>query len=116
MNRQAAGATAPCALRTDGDGWVVTGELGFATAPALLRYGAMQWRATSPRWIDLRQVERVDSAGLAILIGWMRCGRQAGRQLAVRGELPQQLASLASFYGVRELFADGENHGCATGR
>ena len=72
----------------------VTGELNFATVPALLEQGnaLLAARAGARVSLDLRAVTRGDSAGLALLIEWMRTARRHGSAIEFRNIPPQMLA------------------------
>lgn len=86
------------------DGWVLSGEMSFGTAASLLQFGDSAWRLASPAWIDLRQVARVDSAGVVVLLAWLRRAAASGGKLELRS-VPAQLASLADFYGIGPAIA-----------
>ena len=53
--------------------------------------------------IELSEVSEGDSAGLALLIDWLRASREVSRDVSV-SELPLAMASLAALYGLSELF------------
>jgi len=73
----------------------VAGELGFATVTsALAESESLFGDGKGELVFDLGAVERADSAGLALLIEWMRRARRAGR--AVRFlNLPPQMLEIA---------------------
>ncbi|WP_297527557.1 STAS domain-containing protein [Thiohalobacter sp.] len=73
----------------------VGGELGFATVTSALAGTEPLFDAGEGTLVfDLSGVERADSAGLALLIEWMRRARRAGR--AVRFlNLPPQMLEIA---------------------
>ena len=52
--------------------------------------------------IDLAAVERVDSAGVALLLAWARRAATERSKLAFSG-MPESMRSLATLYGVEEL-------------
>ncbi|MBI4756498.1 MAG: STAS domain-containing protein [Betaproteobacteria bacterium] len=82
----------------------VSGAMTIATARALLEGGARlvaEGSATS-REFDLAGVDEVDSAGLAIIFGWQRAARAAGREVRIVNP-PENLLSLAALYGVVDL-------------
>ncbi len=75
----------------------LSGELGFATATALLKAHA---GATAPV-LDLSGVTRVDSAGLALLLELKRESKAPG---GLRLEnAPTQLRRLSDFFDLSSL-------------
>ena len=56
--------------------------------------------------ISLGGVDRVDSAGVAVLLAWKRRAAAEGKSLSF-AEVPPNLAALAALYGVVELLASG---------
>ena len=82
-------------IKQDGSGrYVVTGLLQFDTVTKARKLGAALLARESSWVLDLRGVTRADSAGLALLVDWVREARR--RQIAVRFEnIPAQLLALA---------------------
>jgi phospholipid transport system transporter-binding protein len=66
----------------------------LATGKALLDAGGTTF--------DLRAVTDVDSSALAVIFGWLREARRAGKQISVT-HVPKDLLSLADLYGVTEF-------------
>jgi phospholipid transport system transporter-binding protein len=89
-------------LDTSSDVILVSGELTFATVNTVL--GEIQKLATSlPALnIDLADVTRSDSAGLALLVHWMRVARTAKKQIVFH-HIPGQMLAIASASGLDEL-------------
>lgn len=73
----------------------VSGELSFATVNAVLEQ-SRPMLAAAQGWLvmELAGVERVDSAGLALLIQWMRLAREQGVDILFR-HVPEQLLAIA---------------------
>jgi len=79
----------------------IQGALTFETVPG--------WFATSSVWfagngelaIDLGGVNRVDSAGLALLIEWLRMARVANRDLRFTN-VPEQVRTLTRINGLQD--------------
>lgn len=86
---------------TDGP-WRLRGELSFATTPGLLAQSQGLFRDSGEYEIDLAGVERMDSAGLALLVEWLRLARDREARLRYHN-LPEQIADLARVCGVDEL-------------
>lgn len=81
----------------------VTGELDFSTVPQL--YADAAWIAigeASKLTIDLSGVTRADSAGLSLLLSWIRRAHASQRQLNFT-HVPNQLLNIARVSGVAEL-------------
>jgi phospholipid transport system transporter-binding protein len=82
----------------------LTGEVGFGDAARLLAEGDAAFGALQDADLDLAQVTRADSAGLALLLEWSLAARDAGRSLRYRN-VPPAIASLAGIGDVAELLA-----------
>lgn len=73
----------------------VTGALDFANVPSL----PLAVPGDGEVAVDLSGVGRVDSAGVALLLEWVREARAHGRALVFRG-MPAQLLAIARVSGV----------------
>ncbi len=82
----------------------VSGELSFATATDLLAQSQALFAGESGIELDLSGVTHADSAGLSLLIEWLRQARLQGRQLRYVA-LPAQLKTLAGISDVDGLLA-----------
>ncbi len=84
----------------------VRGALGFSTVAGLWDEGLPLFRRLSgPCELDVSRVERVDSAGVALLVEWMRLARERGAVLRITGAPPAmrdliQLADLQDLLPV----------------
>lgn len=81
----------------------VTGELNFSTAPEL--YAEAAWIVASDSsklTVNLSGVTRADSAGLSLLLSWMRRAQANKRQLSFT-HVPNQLLNIARVSGVADL-------------
>ena len=85
--------------------WSLSGDLLFENAARLLDEGVVAFGTASRVEIDLAQVGRVDSAGLALLVEWSVAARGGGRGFHYRN-VPPVLGALA---GISDLtqFLDG---------
>lgn len=102
------GTSAP-ALEPAGPGrFALRGEVSFATAGPLLDAGVRAFAGQPAVTVDLAAVTRVDSAGLALLLEWLRQGRAAGRSTRFTG-LPDKLLAIARLAGVDALLAGGHS-------
>ena len=100
---QPSGQVAGFTLHADG-GLAVAGRLTFDTVPEVLRQTA-DWiaRASDAITVDLAEVERVDSAGVALMIEWMRLARERGRSVSF-ARLSDQVREVIRVYGLSRAF------------
>lgn len=70
----------------------LSGELGFHTVPELWQQTRTLFHDCRSLTIDLSGVERSDSAGLALLVEWMREAARCGAELHFVNMPPQMLA------------------------
>lgn len=85
---------------------LVRGELTFATVERALEVSsklfASESTSTDSIAINLKGVRRVDSAGLSILLEWMRYFRQQQKTVFF-DEIPNSLQRLSRIGGVESL-------------
>lgn len=90
----------------------VRGALTFDTAASALPAGLALIAGAAPSAIDLAinlaGVTRADSAGLALLVEWLRAARGRNRELTFRAA-PAQLLALAEACHLRDLFSVTES-------
>ena len=80
----------------------VSGVLDATTAGALLKQSAERFANQSEIDIDLAGVSEGDSAGLALLIEWMRVAKDAKQTLTFHN-VPGQVSALARISEVDDL-------------
>ena len=81
----------------------ITGELNFSTVPHL--FGHSTWVESDPSSslsVELGEVTRADSAGLSLLLSWVRRAHAHQKTLAFK-QVPEQLRNIARVSGVAEL-------------
>lgn len=78
----------------------IAGAVDNATAPALLFHALKQVNA-GVSYIDLKQVERVDSSGVSLLLHLQREAMKLGRKLHVQN-VPSNLQALIHLYDLDE--------------
>ncbi|MDD5181108.1 MAG: STAS domain-containing protein [Gallionellaceae bacterium] len=88
-------------ISRDGDRLQVSGSLTIETVTGLLG-AVMQPGGNAGLVIDLGKVEAVDSAGVSLLLSWLRRAQQNKVALCF-SNVPDNLLSLARLYGVAEL-------------
>lgn len=83
----------------------VNGELTFQTVPEQWRSSAGLFAQNSEFTIDLSGVTRADSAGLALLIGWIRRAKQEQKSVYFKN-IPANLLAIARVTGVDAILAE----------
>ncbi len=78
--------------------WWISGELCFSTVDQLLVEFNQIVKDTPPKIIDLSEVTHTDSAGLALLIEWLKFDN-----LINFDNIPIQLLSIAAVSGLQDL-------------
>lgn len=88
--------TATAELReVDRDHFAVVGELGFETVRSLLMSSGTRFTGAGPQFeVDLSGVTQGDSAGLALLIEWLKLATRLGKTVRFT-RVPAQLRALA---------------------
>jgi phospholipid transport system transporter-binding protein len=82
--------------------WILAGDLNFSTVPGLM--GAMDIGSADRNRIsiDLAGVTRSDSAGLALLVEWLRESERLGKTVTFLN-MPAQMQSIARVCGLGEI-------------
>ncbi|SEQ26446.1 phospholipid transport system transporter-binding protein [Ectothiorhodospira magna] len=82
----------------------VMGELTLATVPDLWRESRTLLQGGSgPCRVDLSGVTRSDSAGVALLVGWMKdCGGTQGGPLVFTG-MPEHMQALVAVSDLEDV-------------
>jgi phospholipid transport system transporter-binding protein len=104
-----AGHSGTLRLAGSGEGRVtVEGPLTFATARSARDLGRPILAAggTAALEFDCARVTASDSAGLAVLLDWLRTAKHAGRPLRY-SHLPEGIVALARISEVEELLSRG---------
>jgi len=78
------------------------GELDFDSVPALAARSRELFSEPGEVQVSLEAVGRADSAGLVLLVDWLREARRRGRRIGFT-HVPAQLLALARVSGVDEL-------------
>ena len=80
----------------------LVGEMSFGTASEILKISEPLFNQHQVLEIDLSQVKRADSAGLALLLEWKAQANQRGHEIAFLG-IPDSLLAIAHTTEVRHL-------------
>jgi len=92
-------------LVENGDGsWLLQGELGFASVPSVLQHAGVNMLGKQQITVDLKGVTRADSAGLALLVEWLRESELDGNSIKFVN-VPAQLLSIARVCGLEEILS-----------
>jgi len=80
----------------------VSGKLDSASVPDRLRRSGDWFASAGETVIDLAGVERADSAGVALLLDWVRDARAAGTTLAF-ANAPPQMRAIIDFCALNDV-------------
>jgi len=92
-----------CVIEPSGpDSFLLRGDLSFSTVMDLSRQSiGMLWQGETVT-LDLTGVTRTDSAGLALLVEWLRVARRKGKTIRFRN-IPEQMMAVAQVVGLDSL-------------
>jgi phospholipid transport system transporter-binding protein len=103
MNAKPAVTPGPAKLEALGSGrFKVHGALNAETVTALFESSEAAFKDAGSLEIDLANVPEGDSAGLALLIEWLRLGQQRKQTVRFKN-MPEQIAALARISEVDKL-------------
>lgn len=103
MNAKPAATPGPATLEALGNGrFKVHGALNADTVTDLLERSKAAFRGVTELDLDLSGVPEGDSAGLALLIEWLRLAKQQKQKLRF-SNIPVQIAALARISEVETL-------------
>ena len=80
----------------------VGGQLTFSTVNDILGQAQALFEPINTLAIDLAEVTRSDSAGLALLITWMRDAKNSNKNIVFHN-IPSQMLAMANASGLVEL-------------
>jgi phospholipid transport system transporter-binding protein len=87
----------------EADRYVLEGELSFASVDTALKRTTQFFTHPVKTVFDLSGIVKADSAGLAILLEWLKRARLAGVELHYVN-LPKQLLAMAQVAGIDSFF------------
>lgn len=90
----------------DGDNYKVQGRITIDNVRTLLAEGLSQF-SKDRLVVDFSQLEEVDSSAVSLLLEWLREAQRNQRKLRFTN-LPDNLKSLATLYGVLDLIQPAE--------
>lgn len=94
--------TGPRIEETGHGSWMLAGELSFSTVPALMDGMDIKSADRNCISIDLGGVTRSDSAGLALLVEWLRESERLGKTITFLN-MPVQMQSIARVCGLEGI-------------
>jgi len=80
----------------------VSGPLTFETVTGLYRTSTPWFSGRSELVVDLSGVTRIDSAGLALMVEWLRQARGSQCTLQFRN-IPEQVLTLVRINGLQDV-------------
>jgi len=95
-------------IATTADTLALTGVLGFVSVVELEPLG-VKWlreQAAAACAVDLAAVTYSSSAGLVLLLAWLRAAAQFGKTLHIKN-MPADMAALATVGGLVDLLPRG---------
>jgi len=98
----------PTLIETAKGRWLLEGDLSFSSAPAMLKLSARGLTVSREIQVDLQGVTRADSAGLALLVEWLRESERAGKVITFTN-VPEQLLAIAVLCGLDEILSFKSN-------
>lgn len=87
----------------------VSGNLDAASVPTRLRESADWFQSGAELVIDLNDVRRADSAGVALLLEWMRQA-QAARTRLTFANAPEQMRTIIAFCELDDVIPMLNHH------
>lgn len=95
------------AIQRGSDGrLILTGELSFSTVTRLCAEAQPLLGGAEDIRVDLQGISRSDSAGLALLVEWMRGARKLGKPIQFLN-IPQQMLAIARVSSLDEVLPLG---------
>lgn len=93
-----------CELKFDTEkgGITVSGQLTFTTVNDLLASTPVLFSPVATLDVDLADVTHSDSAGLALLIDWIRTAKQTDKKIVFHN-IPAQMLAMARASGLDKL-------------
>jgi phospholipid transport system transporter-binding protein len=88
-------------ITREGDTLHLAGPLTLETARALFDRG-LQPNGSASLVVDLARVDAVDSAGVSLMLSWLREAQRSNIALCF-SNIPDNLMSMARLYGVADM-------------
>ncbi|MEJ2688001.1 MAG: STAS domain-containing protein [Gammaproteobacteria bacterium] len=100
--------TGACIEAGEGGRLYLRGEVTFNTVPDVWERACRLFDDSAEMIVDLGDVERADSAGLALLVEWMRAAKR--RDTAIRFlNMPAQMLAIARVSSLDQILPLGRD-------
>ena len=96
-----------------GGRYQLTGEVTFATAERILRDSSQMFARQQGIEIDLSDVVKTDSAGLALLLEWLRIANDSGAAIRFQN-IPEKVRAIAQTAEVEALLERDQSSSSST--
>ena len=96
--------TEPRLTETGNGNWLLEGDLNFSSVPAVLESSRTALTGSREIQVDLKGVTRADSAGLALLLAWLRESERAGKAINFT-HVPEQLLAISRLCGLDKILS-----------
>lgn len=80
----------------------LSGELSFSTVSTVLEQSEAVFESIAALDIDLTEIKRSDSAGLALLVHWIRLAKKSNKNIVFHN-VPSQMLAIADASGLADL-------------
>ncbi len=84
---------------------IISGDLNFSTVTTLWKQSLPLLSAVEEINFDLSQVKSSNSAGLALLLEWLKYAKRVKKTIRF-SEIPNQLKSILSAGGIEDLICN----------
>lgn len=84
------------------NGYQLSGTLTYETVPEVFRSNSLDYQSTTD--LDLAEIQRADSAGLALLVEWSSVARKQGKVLVLKN-VPVPLQALINITGLQRVLS-----------
>lgn len=96
--------TEPRLTEAGNGSWLLEGDLNFSSVPVMLEPPPTALTGNREIQVDLKGVTRADSAGLALLLEWLRESERAGKTITFT-HVPEQLLAISRLCGLDEILS-----------
>lgn len=96
--------TEPRLTKTGNGNWLLEGDLNFSSVLEVLHSPPTALTGSREIQVDLKGVTRADSAGLALLLEWLRESERAGKAITFT-HAPEQLLAISRLCGLDEILS-----------
>lgn len=93
--------------KTEDGRLAITGELDFNNVVEFWQESLVLMKDLNELHFDLSAITHCNSAGIALLLEWIKYARREKKSLSFRN-IPQQLLSIAKVTGVDQILQDNE--------